>query len=121
MSEHTNEQCEESSSERSFRKSDIDYIVGLYGSGGRADHEFGIINSLFIARGLTSIPLLLVTESSISFLLDEGLNEIYLSNCPTNLHCGLIPIGRPVRVTSKGLRWNLGLLLIVNNIANLRR
>ncbi|CDS40725.1 thiamin pyrophosphokinase 1 [Echinococcus multilocularis] len=99
--------CKESSTDRSLRKPDIDYIVGLYGSGGRADHEFGIVNSLFIAKGLTNIPLLLVTESSISCLLDEGFNEIHLSNCPTNLHCGLIPIGRPVRVTSKGLRWNL--------------
>ncbi|VDM35851.1 unnamed protein product [Hydatigera taeniaeformis] len=48
-------------------KASIDYIVGLYGSGGRVDHEFGIINSLFIAKGVTTIPVLLVTESSISY------------------------------------------------------
>ncbi|KAL5112940.1 Thiamine pyrophosphokinase 1 [Taenia crassiceps] len=36
-----------------------------------------------------------------------GFNEICLPSSPTNLHCGLIPIGSPVRVTSNGLRWNL--------------
>lgn len=47
------------------------YIVGMYGSGGRADHEFGIIKSLYIARELTDVPVLLLTESSITCLLSE--------------------------------------------------
>ncbi|BHF60097.1 cAMP-dependent protein kinase subunit [Sparganum proliferum] len=47
----------------------IDYIVALYGSGGRTDHELGILKTLFIARDLTELPVLLVTESSISWLL----------------------------------------------------
>lgn len=53
----------------SSSKPKINYIVGFYGSGGRADHEFGIIKSLYIAKEMSHIPVLLVTESSISCLL----------------------------------------------------
>nr|VZI06140.1 unnamed protein product [Spirometra erinaceieuropaei] len=52
----------------------IDYIVALYGSGGRTDHELGILKTLFIARDLTELPVLLVTESSISWLLLKAVN-----------------------------------------------
>lgn len=49
----------------------VDYIIGFYGSGGRADHEFGNVKSLYFAKTLTKIPVLLVTESSISCLLER--------------------------------------------------
>ncbi|KAM7540191.1 hypothetical protein Aperf_G00000033472 [Anoplocephala perfoliata] len=88
-------------------KPKINYIVGFYGSGGRADHEFGIVKSLYIAKEMSHIPVLLVTESSISCLLDCGHNQIELMNYPTEQYCGLIPIGRPVTATTTGLRWNL--------------
>ena len=71
------EDVAEFSTDQSAVKPKIDYIVGLYGSGGRADHEFGIIKSLYIAKELTNIPLLLVTESSISCLLDKVTGSIF--------------------------------------------
>ncbi|VDL48934.1 unnamed protein product [Hymenolepis diminuta] len=86
---------------------ELDYIVGLYGSGGRCDHEMGIVKSLYIAKDLSKFPVILVTESSISCLLEAGDNNIIMDSYPVDQYCGLIPIGKPVKATTIGLRWNL--------------
>ncbi|VDO01468.1 unnamed protein product [Rodentolepis nana] len=88
-------------------KCKLDYVVGLYGSGGRLDHEMGIMKSLYIAKTLSKFPVILVTESSISCLLDEGDNCIIMDSFPTYQYCGLIPLGKPVRTSTCGLQWNL--------------
>ncbi|VDL95254.1 unnamed protein product [Schistocephalus solidus] len=85
----------------------ISCIVVLYGSGGRADHELGILKTLFIARDLTELPVLLVTESSISWLLIKGSNIVMLESQHIGAYCGLIPIGHSSNVTTTGLEWNL--------------
>lgn len=77
----------------------VDYIVGLYGSGGRTDHEYGIIKSLYIARELTNVPVLLLTESSITCLLSEV--SIFLTinsnkRAPTRSTSGVIRINNTV-------------------------
>nr|CDS29031.1 thiamin pyrophosphokinase 1 [Hymenolepis microstoma] len=88
-------------------QTNLDYIVGLYGSGGRLDHEFGIIKSLYIAKDLSKFPVIIVTEASISCLLEEGENDINMDSFPLHQHCGLIPLGRPIKTTTSGLQWDL--------------
>lgn len=83
------------------------YIVCVGASGGRFDHEMGLIKSLFDAVKLTSIPTMLLSECSITFLLIEGRHIIYADTGFENGHIGLIPINGPSTVTTVGLKWDL--------------
>lgn len=46
-------------------------IIAACESGGRFDHIMGQINTLYEAAKITSIPVLLVSEYCITFLLCE--------------------------------------------------
>jgi thiamine pyrophosphokinase len=89
------------------KKIDSEVIVGAHVSGGRLDHEFGLIQSLFEARNITSVPVVLVSDFCVTLLLDAGEHTVNVNTGLEGEHCGLIPIGRPCTVTSKGLKWNL--------------
>ncbi|VDP48033.1 unnamed protein product [Schistosoma mattheei] len=76
-------------------------------SGGRFDHEMGLIKTLYETKKLTNIPLLLVNECSVTFLLDEGEHTIRASTGYEAKYVGLIPVGQQCQVTTTGLQWNL--------------
>ncbi|VDK44377.1 unnamed protein product [Dibothriocephalus latus] len=65
------------------------------------------MKTLYIARDLTDLPVLLVTECSISWLL-KGSHTVTLESEHIGTHCGLIPIGHSSTVSTTGLVWNLG-------------
>ncbi|CAH8490550.1 unnamed protein product [Schistosoma turkestanicum] len=85
----------------------VDVLVAVQMSGGRFDHEMGLIKTLYETKRLTNIPLLLVSECSVTFLLDEGEHTIYANTGYEAQHVGLIPVGQPCQVTTTGLQWNL--------------
>uniref|UniRef100_A0A3Q0KE41 Thiamine diphosphokinase n=1 Tax=Schistosoma mansoni TaxID=6183 RepID=A0A3Q0KE41_SCHMA len=85
----------------------VDVLVAAQMSGGRFDHEMGLIKTLYEAKKLTNIPLLLVSECSVTFLLDEGEHTINANTGYEAQHVGLIPVGQPCQVTTTGLQWNL--------------
>ncbi|CAH8528761.1 unnamed protein product [Heterobilharzia americana] len=85
----------------------IDMITAVQMSGGRFDHEMASIKTLYETRKLTSIPLILITECCVIFLLDEGEHTIYANTGYEAEHIGLIPVGQSCQVTTKGLQWDL--------------
>ncbi|RUS77877.1 hypothetical protein EGW08_014351 [Elysia chlorotica] len=86
----------------------VSSIVALGGFGGRLDHSLSNISSLYTARELSSVPVMLVSRSSVACLLGKGQHTLL---CDTGLEgdwCGLIPIGCPAdHVTTTGLKYNL--------------
>ncbi|CAL8086244.1 unnamed protein product [Calicophoron daubneyi] len=88
-------------------KINCEVIVGASISGGRLDHEFGLIQSLYEAQRITKIPVLLVSDFCVTILLPAGEHIINVNTGLEGEHCGLIPVGKPCSVTTTGLKWNL--------------
>lgn len=86
----------------------IDCIC-VYGTfGGRFDHVFGNINSLFEADQFTRTKVLQFSDDTVAFLLPKGEHKIVVDPAFCGKWCGLIPVGGPCRcVTTQGLKWNL--------------
>ena len=82
------------------------------GLGGRADQAFSQLHQLYAANqahSTTSDDLYLVTPESILFLLRQGLNLIKCPVGPRLLtkYVGIIPIGKPSVITTRGLEWDV--------------
>jgi thiamine pyrophosphokinase len=86
----------------------IERIYCICEFGGRLDHSLANLNSLFDSS-LSNINTYLMGCESIAFLLRKGANIIYINreNEVCGKYCGLIPIGMPAYVTTRGLKWNL--------------
>ncbi|KAK4469738.1 hypothetical protein MN116_007261 [Schistosoma mekongi] len=110
----------------SIRKNNtkVNVLVAAQMSGGRFDHEIGLIKTMYETKKFTSIPLFLVSECSVTFLLDEVSTRFFMlsyvvitlfqgehtihANTGYEAHSvGLIPVGQPCQVTTTGLKWNL--------------
>ena len=73
---------------------------------GRFDHILANVNTLFIAKKLIDVPLYLVSEDSVAFLVDKG--KCSVSSSRVGVWCGLIPINGPCHsVTTSGLKYNV--------------
>ena len=87
-------------------------IVVLGGLDGRADQAFSQIHHLYAANELESAYIgktYLITANSIMFLLEKGCNVIKTPVGPGLLaeSVGIIPIGRPSAITTRGLEWDV--------------
>ena len=87
-------------------------VVVLGGLGGRADQAFSQIHHLYLASEDISLDLgdiYLVTPKSIIFVLHKGLNSIRTPVSPGFLteNVGIIPIGRPSVISTKGFEWDV--------------
>ena len=88
------------------------HVVVLGGMGGRFDQGFSQIQHLYTAtqdESLLSGRIYLVNPESVCFLLSKGRNEIR-TPCFTGgfgPNVGIIPIGRPATVSTKGLEWDV--------------
>ena len=88
--------------------------VAIFGGlGGRADQAFSQLHHLSTPAHLKPYQFngntYLVTAESLLFLLQKGLNRIH---APVQQHqftenVGIIPIGRPAVVTTRGLEWDV--------------
>ena len=95
----------------SFQTQSLDIAI-FGGLGGRADQAFSQIHQLYTASEalpLTCNDLYLVASESILFLLRQGLNSIECPVGPRLLtkYVGIIPIGRPSVITTRGLEWDV--------------
>ncbi|KAI5779326.1 putative thiamine pyrophosphokinase [Geopyxis carbonaria] len=81
-------------------------IVALGGFGGRVDQSFHSIHALHVAQG-TGKQIYLVSEQSITFLLEPGMNEMRTPMSALGPTCGIIPVGGPSVITTTGFEWNL--------------
>ena len=88
-------------------------IVVLGGLGGRADQAFSQIHHLYLADWDSSLEnlgrLYMITPESMIFKLRRGRNVISTPVGPGLLteNVGIIPIGRPSKITTKGLEWDV--------------
>lgn len=76
----------------------------MNGMGGRFDQTMCNINSLYM-----DLPfrVVLLGNESVSFLLKPGKNIIKRNIEFERKLCGIIPIGHPSQITTKGLLYNL--------------
>lgn len=89
-------------------------VVALGGLGGRVDQGFSIIHRLFKAVNDTELlngDIYLLSEQSLSFVLEEGRNLIHgLGPGPNEIfqeNIGIIPLCGPTTISTKGLEWNV--------------
>lgn len=91
-----------------IKEKQIKEIVVLGAYGGRFDHLFANVNSLFEARTFCDAHIMLFSEDTVAFLLKPGQHRIHVDPKTCGKWCGLIPVGEPCNsVTTQGLKWNL--------------
>lgn len=89
----------------------IDNIITVLDFSGRIDHILSQINTLHKAVNfLDSINLFLLTKNSLSWLLQPGQHRIHIPDrfVAEQLWCSHVPVGSRCRVTTSGLKWDLG-------------
>lgn len=75
-------------------------IIAVGFTGGRIDHGLGVLN---VMARYAQIPVLLVDEDDVSFVLTDALDNLVL---PAGTRVSLMPLAQVV-VTATGLRWPL--------------
>lgn len=88
-------------------------IVIFGGLGGRADQAFSQLHHLYTEARQDPKPsagdLYLITEESVIFLLEKGLNKIYVPVATGFFaeNVGIIPLGKPSVISTRGLEWDV--------------
>ena len=95
-----------------YRPADNIDVFVFGGLGGRADQAFSELHHLYLAhedKNISVGDIYLVTPESIIFLLHRGTNVIHTPRGPKQLgeSIGIIPMGRPSIITTKGLEWDV--------------
>lgn len=73
---------------------------------GRLDHALGNLNTLY-NKCLLHVKTYLISSESLTFLLREGENKIYINSAYCGKNCGFFPLGIECVVSTSGLKWNL--------------
>jgi len=86
--------------------------VLVWGSlGGRADQSFSLVHHLYLAGqdpDLSSkVQVYLITSQSIIFLLETGENHIATPRDVLEVNIGIVPVGKPAVISTKGLEWDV--------------
>lgn len=86
----------------------ISEIIVHVSNDDRLDHTMANINTLYKGREMTTVPIYLIFQNAVSFLLPKGKNVIHTSSTFRDAWCSLVPIGIPCHhVTTTGLKYNL--------------
>ncbi|KAH3692733.1 thiamin pyrophosphokinase 1-like [Dreissena polymorpha] len=92
-----------------FQKKKLDCIIAFGAFGGRLDHMFANIDTLYRAnQWAPNTPVYLMDNHNISCLLQKGCHHLDVGSSHEGDSCGLIPVSEPCDcVTTTGLKWNL--------------
>jgi len=85
-------------------------VVAIGGLGGRVDQGFSQIHHLYLAQSdpqLLRGRLYLLSEQSLSFVLDPGCNIIHVEENTFNENIGIIPILGMSKISTKGFEWDV--------------
>ncbi|RMZ79913.1 hypothetical protein DV738_g3069, partial [Chaetothyriales sp. CBS 135597] len=94
---------------RSLDDGDLDVIV-LGGLGGRVDQALSQIHHLYMAGREAQLlrgRIYLLSEQSLSFVLNPGLNVIHIEPGYFEENVGIIPVCGPASITLKGFEWDV--------------
>lgn len=86
-------------------------MVVLVDTSGRFDQIVANVNTLFKAREIIpDVKVIQLASNSLTWLLTEGTHLIHIPQVlrKNSEWCALIPFGGSCRVTTNGLKWNLG-------------
>jgi len=72
---------------------------------GRLDHALSNLHTLYQAD--PSVSTYLVNSETLTFLLQPGLNVIYLDNDVCGKYCGVFSLGMPACVTTSGFKYDM--------------
>lgn len=85
-------------------------VLAVGGLGGRVDQGFSQVHHLYMAQQSEQLlhgRIYLFSESSLTFILEEGENEVYIEPDTFAENVGIIPITGPTRITTQGLEWDV--------------
>lgn len=86
----------------------VEAIIAFVETSGRLDQVMANIQTLFLAKKYTSLPVYLMSSCSLSWMMGEGKHMIECGDLVgEDSHCGLIPMDGKAVVTTAGLKWNL--------------
>ncbi|KAI8340281.1 thiamine pyrophosphokinase 1-like protein [Chlamydoabsidia padenii] len=82
-------------------------IVAMPALGGRFDQTIASINMLYYMKDQIERKVILLSDENMTMLLDKGTHHIECLPDLEGPNCGIMPIGAPATMTTKGLKWNL--------------
>lgn len=92
-------------------------IVAIGGLGGRVDQGLSQLHYLYLFQsdpGYAQGRMYLFSGESLTFLLKAGKHRIRVRDGPGGVgedvfgkHVGILPVGEPSRITTKGLEWDV--------------
>lgn len=89
------------------------YLLGTKclagGLGGRLDHTLSNLNLL---HKLPNIRMVLCGDGNLAELIRPGTTIVEVDKSIHGPACGLVALKAPAKVTTKGLTWNCGMLLL---------
>jgi len=87
-----------------------DQPIIIFGSSkcNRMDHLFGQYHSLLqFSNSNPNIPIYLIQDASLSRVLRPGYHTLDMSTGYEGKYLGLIPLGEPANVITRGLKWDI--------------
>ena len=88
---------------------ELDVII-LGGLGGRVDQGFSTLHHLYMAivdQSLLRGEIYLLSEQSLSFVLENGKNTMKMNRDIFGENIGIIPITGPATISTVGLEWDV--------------
>ncbi|OBZ84295.1 Thiamin pyrophosphokinase 1 [Choanephora cucurbitarum] len=82
-------------------------IVATPALGGRFDQTISNIHLLYTVKDHAGRRAILVSDENLTMLLDKGKHHVHCQLDMEGPTCGIMPMGAPAILTTKGLRWNL--------------